>query len=130
MTKTVLVLDDEPEILELMEELLKSIPGVKTVISSSKYSDAYSKLKNQKFDIIFTDYKLGGTETGLDFIKEIRQTDKENYRKTNVFLISGQLNKIIIDQAKQYKVKDILVKPFSVGKLAGALKSCTKKVAA
>ncbi len=114
MGKTVLILDDEKDLLDVMKGLLETIEDIRSVVVASKFSEAYSKIKNQKFDYIISDYKLQGTESGIDFIKEVRTTDKQNYHNTKVLLISAFLDKEIIAQAMKYKVKDIIVKPFSL----------------
>jgi len=114
MSKTVLVLDDEIDILDIIKGLLETFDDIKTVVTASKFSDAYTKLRNQRFDYIISDYNLQGSETGIDFIKEVRTQDQQNCCKTHVLLVSAFLNKEIVTQAAHYKVQDIIVKPFSL----------------
>ncbi len=49
MGKTVLILDDEKDLLDVMKGLLETIEDIRSVVVASKFSEAYSKIKNQKF---------------------------------------------------------------------------------
>jgi len=117
MSKTVLVLDDDSDIVDLLKDLLETMDEIKSVVTSVSFSDALNKLNNQSFDHIISDYNLSGQENGIDFIKEVRSIDKMNNHKTRIFLISASLDKQILSQALYLNVKDIIVKPFTLDKL-------------
>jgi len=58
--------------------------GVDAVVVGS-VKNALKVLKNNNFDLVITDIKLTGSETGIDLLKEIRKIDK----KTKVFICTG-----------------------------------------
>src|SRR3954469_21394378 len=67
-TAQVLVVDDEPDIRELLElTLVKMGLGVQAVGS---IAEAKERLKNERFDLCLTDMRLGDGE-GLDLVRHI-----------------------------------------------------------
>lgn len=68
--KNVLIIDDEPDIRELLDITISRM-GLKTACASSVAS-AKAKLDNESFDLCLTDMKLPDGE-GLDIIEYIQQ---------------------------------------------------------
>ncbi|MFV7791474.1 response regulator transcription factor, partial [Aliarcobacter lanthieri] len=79
---TVLYVEDEDGIRNNIEEILSHL--FKEVYSASNVTDANSLYFQHKPDLIITDIRMGN-ETGIDFIKNIRQTDL----KTRVIITSA-----------------------------------------
>ncbi|SHJ27697.1 hybrid sensor histidine kinase/response regulator [Wenxinia saemankumensis] len=69
---TVLLVDDEPSVLESTEALLALEPGLNVVTAASP-AQAYLALQRQVPDVLITDMHLGAAETGLDVICEARR---------------------------------------------------------
>ena len=74
-------------------------------------------LKINKFNYIIADYYLGESETGLDFITEVQQFDKERRHKSNIILMSARFEPHIIKEAISMEINNLLVKPFTLEKL-------------
>jgi DNA-binding NtrC family response regulator len=73
MTKTVLLLDDEPEILKSLGEILSRF-GYQ-VITQSDARSALSLLKGgTRVDLVITDYRMPGMD-GLEFLNALRLHD-------------------------------------------------------
>ena len=79
-------------------------------------------MKNNKFDIIISDFTLPGMN-GIDFFKQaaINQTDTAN------ILISGNISPEKLSEKNEAKVYDFVKKPFSVTALAHTLAALTEK---
>lgn len=73
---TVLVVDDQPEVLESVIPLLKR-EGYK-VFSCQNGNEALEAVRNEKFDLMLLDYFMPGM-TGEDVVREIRKMDREMF---------------------------------------------------
>lgn len=104
----VLVVEDEPDLIEIMSEKLK-LEGFE-VYTCSKVVRANQFLANQKFDCVVMDIKLE-QGTGDQVIATMRR-DKRNLNfSTPVVVVSGHLDKDLL--AKLAKdVQGAFVKPF------------------
>ena len=72
ISTTVLLIDDEPELLEIGKEFLEFKEGisVETAISAR---DALERIKLQEFDVIVSDYQMPVMD-GIQLLKELRST--------------------------------------------------------
>jgi CheY-like chemotaxis protein len=116
MAKRILVVDDEPDILELLAEELE-FEGFETAQASSG-NDALEILKNERFDAIVSDFKMpnGNGKVVLDFIKS------DEYPESPVFyFVSGQADMSFQDALKE-GVNKFFYKPFDLDELLEALK--------
>jgi CheY-like chemotaxis protein len=97
--KTVMICDDEPDLLLAFELMLKSKYDVISVDSGEACIAMYIKEKNmgKKIDLILLDYRLGGM-CGDSVARKIR-----SYNGTNIILISG------------YELDDVLIKELEDG---------------
>ena len=69
--------------------------------------EAIERLKRDKYDIIFIDYKLPGMD-GLSFLRRI-----EKLQPVAVKILITAYGHEAFDKAKQLKVDDIIIKPFT-----------------
>lgn len=110
--RNILIVDDEPDILELMEEEF-DLEGFKVTCTDSG-NKALSILKNnsQHFDVIISDFKMsdGDGSVVLDFVRR-----KEGHRPLFYF-VSGQAD-ISSSEAQSLGVKRFIYKPFDVDEL-------------
>ena len=117
MAKRVLVVDDEPDILELLAEELE-FEGFKTMQASSG-NEALKILETESFDAIVSDYKMpnGNGKVVLDFVKS------DDYKGSPVFyFVSGQADMSFQDALKE-GVNKFFYKPFDLDELLDALKA-------
>jgi CheY-like chemotaxis protein len=111
--KKILVVDDNKDILQVVELILKS-HGMQ-VEAVSDGTEAIERIGNFKPDLVLLDVYLGGVD-GRDICKEL----KSDYHTSNipVIMFSAQGN---ISDVKQFKAQDFISKPFDVSDLMGKI---------
>ena len=107
---TVLIIDDEPDIVELLEMTLQRMQ-VRTC-SAATMSQALNKLGKQRFDLCLTDMRLPDGD-GLTIVRHIQQ----HYPQTPVAMITayGSLDTAI--SALKAGAFDFLTKPVNLQRL-------------
>ncbi len=109
--KSILVIDDESEIKELMANyLVRSHIEEKSIVFASDGKEALSKIQNQEFGLIIVDVMMPRMN-GLQLIKEVKF--RTNSKDIPVLLISGTLETDNVKTAIALGVSNIIVKPFS-----------------
>lgn len=116
---SVLYAEDEDGIRNNIEEILRHL--FKEVSTAKNASDAYKKYIQNKPDLIITDIKMGN-ETGIDFVKKIRETDS----KTRVIVTSAHTDLDYLLEATQLHLIKYIVKPITNDNLMEALESFIK----
>ncbi len=121
MGKTILVIDDEEEILAALEEMLK-VTGMNVIRAKNGYEGIKILDKNKdNIHIIFVDWKmpvLGGKDT----IEKIRDIGI----RVPIFIVSGYIDQDIKEFKEQGLVTDIISKPFTWDRLVCKLNSICK----
>lgn len=102
---TILIVDDEPLILEVVRGYLKDIPC--TVLEAQTKTEAWDKFNSHKVDIVISDVRLSRKESGLDLAEDIL---KQN-NSIPIILLTGHDDKEIIIKALRIGVVDYLTKP-------------------
>jgi two-component system response regulator HydG len=73
MKKRILIIDDDTDMCTLLSRYLTQ-NNYETVVADSAES-GLAKFKEQKFDVVLTDYYLGDGKDGKDVLKEIKKED-------------------------------------------------------
>lgn len=107
---SVLVVDDEEKIGELIKVFLESAFPFRSVVLAPNALQATQKSLNQEFDLLIVDHVMPG-KVGIEFIDQIRNNVKLS--KIKIILISGYLQQEDVLQAIKLGIKHIVVKPFS-----------------
>ena len=115
-----IIIDDEPEIIELIQTYLEELKLFKIIVSASDGVIGLSKINKQKFDLIILDVNLP-KKSGTDIIKQLKEVDPNSTKK--VLLISGELDKKVLERAMAGGVKNFLVKPFDEEKFNTKIKA-------
>lgn len=116
MTKLrVLAIDDEPEILELVAELLQEHSC--DVVTATSWAETDAKLANESFDVVFSDIHMPG-KSGLIYLEELIKSNKP--RCPWVF-ITGDHSPEIFERAMRAGAVDVLTKPLSVDRVSETL---------
>jgi len=102
-TKKILLIEDEPLLIELYNKKLKETGA--RVLSVKSAEEAKRILAKEKIDLIILDILLPRKD-GISFLKEIRKEGK----KTPVIILSNLEDKKLQQQAKRLKVKEYLLK--------------------
>jgi signal transduction histidine kinase/ActR/RegA family two-component response regulator len=105
--KTILVVDDEPQILNIMETFIQDAGHL--FIGSSGGEEALKLLKELEVDIIITDYHMPRMN-GTEFVTKIRKTDDE----VPILFLSGSGTLSEYDRDKdKLGISGLIIKPFT-----------------
>ncbi len=107
----VLIVDDEPDILELMEEEF-SYHGYKTMTAICG-NDAIDLIRSNPVQVVVSDYKMPNGN-GMAVLKEVGNIQLE--KRPVFFFVSGQAD-ISIEEALDAGAKKFFAKPFDLEEL-------------
>jgi DNA-binding response OmpR family regulator len=119
MEKHVLVIEDEPNIIEAIGFVL-SRNGWR-VDTHSNGHDANDVIRNKNPDIIILDVMLPG-KSGYDILKELRQVDEKT---TPVLMLTARGQNKDREMAETLGVSQFMTKPFANSDLLDALEKLT-----
>lgn len=115
--KSILVCDDESDLLLMFQIHLESQYNVLTVMSGRQCIDKINELKkkNEKIDLVLLDYKLGDT-SGENVAREIREIEKN----VKILMITAfELEDHIVRNMIQNRyINDIINKPIQLEELS------------
>jgi len=112
---TVLIVDDEPDILELMEEEFKycGFPTLTAICGN----DAIRILEKEKVDIVVSDYKMPNGN-GMVVLAHVNQMESPPV----FFFVSGQAD-VSVEDALKAGAKRFFSKPFDLDVLIKQIES-------
>lgn len=106
---TVLIVDDEPDILELMEEEFRYCGYI--TITAICGNDAIKILDSKKIDIVVSDYKMSNGN-GMAVLSHVNTMAK----KPIFFFVSGQAD-VSVEDALRVGARKFFSKPFDLDEL-------------
>lgn len=121
-TKTILVLDDEEHILELIEYNLVN-EGYQ-VIKAETGEEALELLEKNEIDLALLDIMLPGID-GIDVLRNIRAHRK--YKKLPVILLTAKSDEISKVVGLEVGADDYIAKPFGVHELIARIKAVLRR---
>ncbi len=110
MGKKILIIDDQPDILEVLTEILEILNHEVVAITSGQSLD--KKFQENRFDMVITDYQMPDM-TGVDIAKKI----KSKYGGTKVYIISGYHQLLSDEKMNEFGISGLLNKPFDIEEL-------------
>jgi excisionase family DNA binding protein len=113
---TVLVVDDDPNLQDLLRVFLKKIGFSRVVVGAAK--EAIKSLRKQKFDLMFLDLQLPDAP-GDEVFRAAKQIDPD----LNVIVITGYPDSEILDRILQVSPVTVLKKPLKVEQLYQTVKN-------
>ena len=117
-TETVLVVDDDPLALDLIELMLTPL-GYKVLLASSgEEALQVAESREEKIDLLLTDMILTGI-TGLDLVRQF----VNRYPKTKVMFMSGFICPSMAHQDVALSEKAFVLKPFTTNTLARKMRA-------
>jgi two-component system phosphate regulon response regulator PhoB len=122
MTSTVLVVEDEPQILELVAVNLEHL-GHK-VLRASSAEEAEHAIRAALPDVVVLDWMLPG-ESGLSFARRLR-TD-ERTRELPILMLTARAMEQDKISGLEAGADDYLTKPFSPKELAARIKAVLRR---
>jgi CheY-like chemotaxis protein len=108
----VLAVEDEPEYLELLQEVMKSIGHTITIASDGE--EALAVLARQPVDVIISDVRMPRMD-GIEFHRRVREIPQ--YRNTPFVFLTGISNIGDVKVAMKADCDLLLQKPFPVDSL-------------
>ncbi|MBV6631747.1 MAG: response regulator [Alphaproteobacteria bacterium] len=115
----VLVIDDEPAMLEIVKGLLTRC-GVGEVKTSSDAAMAFEQMRYNVPDIILVDWEMEPLDGG-DFLRLVRQDTRFQDRDIGLFIITGFPEEWRVNQAIRAGADDFIAKPISTAGVKGKL---------
>ena len=119
MSKKILLVDDEQEIVSILSELLEDLDHEVTTAVNGQ--EALEKLENDKFDVMILDNQMP-ILTGEDVLNELYPDNKPEGLK--IIFASGQtLNLIeLVEKSNYFNIVDSLLnKPYRVYQIEDTL---------
>lgn len=113
--ESILVVDDAPSTLEVLERNLKAERY--RVFTASSVPEAIRVLEATPVDLVITDLKMPEI-SGIDLIRHVR----ENFRETEVIMITGYPSVDGAVAAVKAGAQEFLTKPFTDEELLGAVR--------
>lgn len=119
MNRQALVIDDEPDILELLTMTLSGMSI--DCVTAENLAQAHQALKQQKFDLCFTDMRLPDGN-GLDFVKAIQK----QWPDLPVAVITAHGNVDLAVEALKSGAFDFVSKPLKLRMLRDLVSAALK----
>ena len=102
----VLIIDDDPALLEALPETLRLRMGGVTVDTADSAAAALERITNREYDAIVTDIKMPGMD-GLELLAEIRTRRPD----TPTLIITGHGENELVVRALRGGAADFIQKP-------------------
>ncbi|MBU4346066.1 MAG: response regulator [Candidatus Omnitrophica bacterium] len=116
MIKKILIIDDEPDVLEFQKSYLSRRKYQVTTASNTK--EAIETIKNESPDIVFCDIRLETDTAGLDILEQAKKIKPDMV----VYLITGLPEVEVEKKGLALGAKELLHKPITNEILEGKIK--------
>jgi two-component system response regulator len=107
----ILILDDEAVSLKKLYSDLKNL-GHRVLPASNTIEGLEIFTGKNNLDLVITDLRMP-MGSGEDFVRDIRKLNQ----KIPVIVVTGTINKEVLETVKKLKCMDILVKPYDLSRL-------------
>ncbi|MBI1295264.1 response regulator [bacterium] len=120
--KTILLVEDEHELLILCKEVLQHIGYRVLLADSPSKAIAYLKNSSETVDLVITDVMMPEMN-GVELIKHLRLADPD----LKWLYMSGYTSDVILQQGADVKEHHFLAKPFSMKEMAAKVQNILEK---
>lgn len=103
----ILLVDDEPVVLDILSRLLNAL-GYEVCAAGSGV-EGLALLNSRAFDLVFTDYLMPGLD-GFDLARAVKQKAPD----IPVIMITGQSRETVMEKMEDGTVDFLLYKPFDL----------------
>lgn len=117
MSKKILIVDDSPVVLAMLEDALTGMGYAVTAAGNGQ--DGLKQVEAAKFDLIITDLSMPVMD-GIAFVKAAKQLP--NCKFVPIVFLSSEEDEAKIAEAKKAGASTFLRKPFKENQLATILK--------
>lgn len=119
----ILVVDDDPDMLNLLEATLEEgLGGAIQVEASTRPEDARTRLEGELFDVLVTDLEMPGI-SGLQLLR----CAKRRNAWTQVIIVTGHSGREALNDAMDLGASDYLLKPLDPMELEQALREASAR---
>ena len=123
-TLSILVVEDDPGVADLLRELLKDVDGWGATVAPDAAS-ARSTFQQVQVDVLVLDINLPGI-TGLELLALLQQ--EPGWRGQPVVIISANVRDPDIQEAIRHApVTEVLAKPFDVDHVIRVIEAATSR---
>jgi len=123
---TVLLVDDDPDVRELVRRMLVRDQDV-TVLEAADGLEALGQLAANEVHLVVLDMVMRGLG-GLETLESIRRSPA--HRTLPVIILSGHADKDVVVQVSRFGVEGFIAKPFSMASLSERLSPLIKRLRA
>ncbi len=118
MTPKILIIDDEPDIIEFMKSYLsrRKYP----VFTASITNQALELIKNESPDLVFCDMRLETDISGLNIVEQAKKLKPELI----IYLVTGIIDREIEKEGLRLGAKEVLYKPIPNEEFEKKIKEC------
>lgn len=106
--QTVLLIDDQPTVLDIHAAILKSLKANLKIVTMTDPEEALAWMKNKHVDLVITDYRMPLMD-GVSFIKAIRQHSHQPH--TAVIVVTIIKDKAVLQELTAAGANACLAKP-------------------
>lgn len=118
--KNILVIDDNPIVLEILANMLESMHFIAVGVNSGEQGlAALKKNRTNRFDLVIIDGQMPGMD-GLETARQIKAMDGLDF-KPEIIMISGCELSELADEASQIGIYKCLTKPVTKSQLLDAV---------
>jgi CheY-like chemotaxis protein len=122
-TLNVLLVDDHPNIRSILTAILNAL-GIMRVTAVDGGQVALDQMATANFDLIITDLDMPGM-TGREMVKAIRRDARAVVPTYDfsipILMITGNITRSILNEARDIGIDEILAKPFSAASVSERL---------
>jgi len=125
----ILIVEDSRPARNLIKSYITDVlPNhYKIFLEAENYETAMKMIHNGHVDLAFLDWNLSEKVTGLDILKELRETEK--YKLTPIIMVSSESDKVNVIEALKHGANDFVAKPIDKKSFGEKLlKAISKKV--
>lgn len=112
LPKSILIVDDEIEICEILSEVFKEA-NIKDVFIATTAEKALQIVRTQPIDVVITDLQMPG-KTGLELLIQIKNESKVIDFCPKFYVISGWADEGTINSLKEIGLKQAFSKPLDL----------------
>ncbi len=121
-TITTVIIDDQPECIEVLEKDLSAFPDLRVAATASTADRAWKAIVRQQPDLLFLDVELAG-ESGLELLNDIRPAIHSDMH----VVFYSAFDKYMLD-ALRASAFDFLLKPYQYEELAAIIERAREKI--
>ncbi len=122
---TVLIVDDDPEILFSVEGMLRGF-GVRSIKTAHDGTSALSLMQSTRIDLVVCETKMQPMD-GLEFVRTVRDGYLDIDRSTPIILLTAHSEIGRVTEAGIVGVDEFITKPASADKLYNRIRSVAVK---